>query len=43
MAVGFYNFNELHNEQLQKEVMERFEEIVKNKQSYTAQYLKDKL
>tara|TARA_Y100001936_G_scaffold251605_1_gene308179 strand:- start:1156 stop:2298 length:1143 start_codon:yes stop_codon:yes gene_type:complete len=30
MAVGFYNFNELHNEQLQKEVMERFEEIVKN-------------
>jgi dTDP-4-amino-4,6-dideoxygalactose transaminase len=29
MAVGFYNFKELHNEKLQQEVLKRFEEIVK--------------
>lgn len=28
MPVGFYNFKELHNETLQKEVLERFTEIV---------------
>lgn len=30
MAVGFYNFKELHHEKLQKEVLERFTEIVAN-------------
>ena len=29
MAVGFYNFQELHNETVQKNILERFEEIVK--------------
>lgn len=28
MAVGFYNFQELHNEKFQKEIIERFKEIV---------------
>lgn len=28
MAIGFYNFQKLHNEELQKNVMKRFEEIV---------------
>lgn len=28
MAVGFYNFKELHNEKLQKDILERFSEIV---------------
>ncbi|MEX0799122.1 MAG: DegT/DnrJ/EryC1/StrS family aminotransferase, partial [Bacteriovoracaceae bacterium] len=30
MAVGFFNFKELHNEKLQKQVLERFEDIVKS-------------
>ena len=28
MAIGFYNFQKLHNEELQKNVLKRFEEIV---------------
>lgn len=30
MAVGFYNFQELHNEKLQKDILLRFEDIVRN-------------
>lgn len=30
MPVGFYNFKELHNDNLKKEVMKRFEDIVNN-------------
>jgi len=38
MEVSFYNFKKLHDESFQKEVLNRFEEIVKNNAFIEGQY-----